>query len=216
MAKKKQTSSSSGYFNHDILTYVPLDHLYRVFDRHRDDIKAWAFAFHDHDVFTEKDELENPLHVAGTLKEKHFHVILRLYRRVRCRTVCDWFYYLDGADLPVTTRSIPCDSVAKRFEYLLHSRDSGKFQYPLKNRICTDPSLFENVYEDTTDSLTECYLDLMSGTKTDTLIRRYGRDFIIHYQKLFDLAARVRAEGSFRSEADFRAAQFTEVDHNPF
>lgn len=211
----KKASKTGQARNHDILTYVPLRFLYSVFDRHRDVIKAWAFCYHDCDTWNEEDDVKNPDHVAGTLKEPHFHVILRFYRPVRFSTVCSWFYCLDDDEIPITTRSIACDSVADRYAYLIHNNDPDKFQYPLKNRVCSDESLFLNVYDDFTDSLTDALFDSLDGVSSYQLLKRYGRDFLMNHERLYALRGRIVAEPSYLRERA-EDARLIEVKDNPF
>lgn len=54
-------------------------------------ISRWAYIIHDKDLYTEKDEQENPEHKAGTPKPPHVHVAMEMSRPNDVEVVAKWF-----------------------------------------------------------------------------------------------------------------------------
>lgn len=59
----------------------------------RNCIKDYCYIIHDKDVYTEKEEEQNPDHVAGELKAPHIHLLLRFEKNQPQKSHCiaDWF-----------------------------------------------------------------------------------------------------------------------------
>lgn len=170
--------------NHDIVTYVPLEVVERVLYVHQTEILAWAYAYHNHDV---NDD--------GTLKVPHFHVVLRLYRKTTLRQVIKWFAFVDENNILVNTRSINCSkTVNLAFEYLLHENDPDKYQYPVNCRKCSNPNDFLSPYSYNQDSMRDCVFDVLNNVPAVILLERYGRDYVIHQDKIYQCAERIRAD----------------------
>lgn len=54
-------------------------------------IKQWAYVAHDRDVYSQKDEEQDPRKVQGNFKPKHWHVVLRCDRAVEVSQIASWF-----------------------------------------------------------------------------------------------------------------------------
>lgn len=54
-------------------------------------IKLWAYIYHDKDVYTAADELENPKHKQGTKKAKHWHIAISTPNAVEVSVIAKWF-----------------------------------------------------------------------------------------------------------------------------
>ena len=55
-------------------------------------IKRWAYTFHDKDIWTEEDELENPKHKAGEHKDDHWHIAIEMKSNMtEVSTIAKWF-----------------------------------------------------------------------------------------------------------------------------
>lgn len=55
-------------------------------------IKRWAYIFHDKDIWTEEDELENPKHKAGEHKDDHWHIAIEMKSNMtEVSTIAKWF-----------------------------------------------------------------------------------------------------------------------------
>lgn len=52
--------------------------------------KDYAYILHDKDVYSEKDELKNPSHKAGTIKKAHYHIAIRLDYGVDTKYIANW------------------------------------------------------------------------------------------------------------------------------
>lgn len=64
-------------------------------------IKQWAYVAHNRDVYSLRDEADNPDHRHGDLKPKHWHIVCRCDRAVEVSVVAKWFTIRDNfVDVP--------------------------------------------------------------------------------------------------------------------
>lgn len=55
-------------------------------------IKRWAYIAHTEDVYSEKDYINNPEHVEGTKKPKHWHIVIEMGSNpAEVETIAKWF-----------------------------------------------------------------------------------------------------------------------------
>ena len=171
--------------NHDLVSYISIYHLWDILRIHEREIRAWAFAFHDSDL----DE-------DGNLKVKHVHVILRLYRKVRLSTVIHWFACTDESGQKINTRDICCTGrVQQAYEYLTHKNHPDKFQYDSSIVRVSNEADFVGIQSYNDDSLKQALFAILDeGICAEEAALRYGRDFIMHNERVFSLADRIRVD----------------------
>ena len=114
----------------------------------------YAGILHDRDYWTEKDEKENPIHIAGTLKKEHWHIVLRFQHAQWSTAICK--------ELGIEHNYI---EDVKRFEnalqYLIHYNDTDKAQYNLDE-------VFGNMKPKLVESITK--MEKSEGEKVVELI----------------------------------------------
>lgn len=54
-------------------------------------IKEYCYIIHDKDVYSEKEESQNPEHKTGTLKPAHIHLLLRFNTPQKLECIAKWF-----------------------------------------------------------------------------------------------------------------------------
>lgn len=211
---KKKTSSRPQPVNHSLITYVPLDIILRALDFHSEQILAWALIKHDKDTFTAEDEEKNPEHIAGTIKEPHYHVLIRTYKKCYSKSVCKWFWYIDDNG-PVSTLAERAFTVTDAYNYLTHKYEPDKYQYPDDAVMVSDPKWFEIPDLAEADNLTIAYMNALLDVDPFLLVKRFGRDFIVHQRDIYNLVERTK-EWSARSPArrDELYRHLNEVDFN--
>lgn len=182
------------------ISYAPLSVIHNAINLHRDNIRAWAYIYHDKDV---NDK--------GELKEPHFHIILRLYRGFTHSCVKRWFACLNDNGELINTHVVNCSDVGSYFEYLIHKYDPDKYQYDPADRKCSNPLDFLNDDAVCQDNLTDALEDILRGVPSYDIVKKYGRDFIIHSRTLYELADRIRVERCER-----RCLGYKEVEELPF
>lgn len=148
------------------------------------------WCYHDKDVWTKKDEEENPNHVAGTIKEPHTHIFLSLSNPSTSKALRNVF---KARDKPNTL--IPLVSVDQRSEirYLIHLDSSDKFQYSIDDiQSIGSKSKLKSALRGSKvqlyDNATQSVFDIIDGVSTRQLCEKYGRDFIYHYQSIMAVA----------------------------
>ena len=95
----------------------------------RNCIKDYCYIIHDKDVYTEKEEEQNPDHVAGEFKAPHIHLLLRFETPQKSNCIAEWF-------------KIPENFVSKihsKWEnavlYQIHFNSPDKYQYSMKEVV---------------------------------------------------------------------------------
>lgn len=54
-------------------------------------IKKWAYVCHDEDVYSEKDEEDNPDHKQGDIKPTHWHIVMKAGYAIDVSVIAKWF-----------------------------------------------------------------------------------------------------------------------------
>ena len=157
--------------------------------KHSNSIRYYAFAVHDKDVY----DSDGDGHKAGDLKQAHIHFCLFLQYPIRPKFVGNWF----KNDHSVNVDCSALRDVPSAFAYLTHKNNPDKFQYSDDIVVCNNFSAFMPEKEFVKcDSLTQAVFDLVAGTSIKTLVTRYGRDFIIHYNEVKSVAGLILSEQS--------------------
>lgn len=157
--------------------YLSVDDFKSVLLKHSNAVREYAFALHDKDTF-EDDTAD---HKKGDLKIPHIHFCILLQYPIRAKYVGNWF----KSETSVNISCQPMADIVASFEYLTHKRNLDKYQYPDSVVVCSNFSAFMADKEFTnTDTITQSLYDWLAGATLDTLVSRYGRDFIIHYDKI--------------------------------
>lgn len=150
-------------------------------------VRAAVYITHDKDTYTEADEKNNPENVAGTLKDKHIHIMLCTYNAATLGQVRRWFP--SGQN----TLGQVLNDDEQMLRYLTHADNPEKAQYA-DDEVITygegrEPflraALSSGRSAETAESLIN---DILNGASTRTLIVRYGSEYI-HYRKAYHDAA---------------------------
>lgn len=104
------------------LKYINLDEVEKILNS-REAIKDYAMIVHNKDVYTEEDEIKNPDHKAGTKKEDHIHLLIRLHDSYDTKYIANWF----GLQEQYISK-IRCKWV-DALKYLTHENATQKYQY---------------------------------------------------------------------------------------
>lgn len=169
--------------NFSLITYLPEEAVLSVIRANISSIRHWAYCLHDHDV---KDD--------GTPQELHIHVMLNLnsaktesavrkmfpkeYNGEKCNTLSQVVHDLDGC-----------------FEYLTHDNEKSKYKYPKESVQCDDLTYWQSqIAEEDTNKALLIISDILDGESLWVLLKRYGREFVIHRDQYVDFARLVREE----------------------
>lgn len=94
-------------------------------------LKVWVSPLHDKDVWTDKDELDNPAHKSGTFKKPHFHLVVQYDDKVDRVGFLSDFEFLNGS--PFVERVY---SLVSSVRYLTHEDDPAKARYSKEDVSC--------------------------------------------------------------------------------
>ena len=158
------------------ITYLNETQLQICLMQHLNQIRAYAYAYHD------KDTRED-----GTLKEPHIHLVFGTYNQCTVSAVRRWFSgYIDSKGMEITTTAQVCTDIYSMYDYLTHStkeaREQGKYQYDKSIIQSNDKEGFFRASEESEfDSILLASEKLLNGAKVRDVGRIFGRDFILHY-----------------------------------
>lgn len=160
-------------------------------------VDEYAYILHDRDV---KDD--------GTPKESHIHFLLVLRRSRRLSDIQSCMKKtLDG-----NVMLQPCHSVSDSYGYLTHDNDDNKVQYDESDIVSSADKSYWKSDDISSDSDISCdtimsaYLDLLKSMPLTDCAKKYGRDFIIHYNHIKSLlldSGMILDKGVYRQRGDF-------------
>lgn len=174
-----------------LTTYIDENAIYPYLNRLQW-VQHYAFIMHDKDLYTKADEKKNPKHKAGTLKDKHTHILLYTFEAKTVSAVKKNFdnfsaeYYKDKVQEAQNTLVQECHDIVSQWCYLIHLDDIDKFQYDKQYIVCDDLSYWNTL--DRTNGMTDhsknyglsILDDYLSGTDCYTMAQRYGKEWIYH------------------------------------
>lgn len=153
------------YRNYSCITYMTEEQLKRMLHIYRKDIQHYAYAFHD------KDD-----------NEPHFHVIILWYNAITM-TACKRRF---GRFTDQNTFAEVLEDRGKCYEYLTHKNDKDKFHYDISIVKADNHSYWQACCygeNETDEKAVLIVADLMNGVPLSTMLKRYGREFVINYEK---------------------------------
>lgn len=159
-----------------LVTYLRPSDIASVFADKFDKVRAYAYCTHD------KDE--------G--KETHTHIVVWLNTPYSSSTIKNWFRGADSKGELANTLAEPCKDIVSMYRYLIHADNPEKYQYDSEDRICSDPSCFEEDVQ--SDDVFNAVEDLLNGIPLREVAKRYGRDFIYHYSHIRTLITDIKSE----------------------
>lgn len=161
------------------ITYLSEEQLKVRLLEHSQQIRIYAYAYHDRD--TKPD---------GSLKTPHFHLVLILYNANTISAVRRWFSGFYDENGEITTTAQICGDVYKAYDYLTHSTKEciaeGKYRYDNEIVKTNDKSrYFQAGSEADYDNITlATEMVLKSQGSLREMGQIFGRDFIVHYSTI--------------------------------
>lgn len=181
-----------------LISYLPSTNIINdILDKKLKNIKSYAFIYHDKDIYFNDilDDKNEILYKKGDLKVPHFHIYLKLKSSRDSEEIKRWFMpkgLTDEKGLPYNCLSQKVKSSVACIEYLTHKNEPEKYQYSENNIISYNiDSVLEN---DAIDNSIDIVEDMLSGFSTRDLVKRYGRDFIYHYNSYSAIVAKIKYE----------------------
>lgn len=154
-----------------LVSYLSNEQLSKVLTDKQSQIRNCAYILHDKD-----DEIP------------HFHILIYLYNARTLSSIRNWFYkdcFTDNNGLQVNTLAQVTNFIDGLTTYLTHNDDKsiaeGKYIYDLSAVCGWNYDFFYSAIDDPEDNLTLAIEDLINGVPLYDCVKRYGRDFIIHY-----------------------------------
>lgn len=160
-------------------------------------VDEYAYILHDRDV---KED--------GTPKEPHYHFLFVLRRSRRLSDIQSCM----KKTLQGTIMLQPCHSVSDTYGYLTHEDEKEKVKYEESDIVSSadksywisDISLNER--DKSCDVIMSAYLDLLNSMPLIDCAKKYGRDFIIHYNHIKSLlldSGMILDKGVYRQRGDY-------------
>ena len=160
-------------------------------------VDEYAYILHDRDV---KED--------GSPKEPHYHFLFVLHRSRRLADIQSAM----KKTLQGNVLLQPCRSVSDSYGYLTHENDDCKVHYDESSIVSSADSSFwkadtsSNDCDKSCDTIMSAYLDLLNSMPLTDCAKKYGRDFIIHYNHIKSLlldSGLILDKGVYRQRGDF-------------
>lgn len=161
------------------VSYLPLNYFESVLLKKEYEIKSVCYCVHDKDRRKENTDELMPVHI---------HFVLLTYNGHTFTSVAKWFSgYVDSNGLEFNTFVQPLVSPDGAIAYLTHSDcdDNYHFKYSLEDLKGDTKRFIRDCYDDTDKSVL-LLTELEKGVDYRILMQRYGREFILNYQKYID------------------------------
>lgn len=160
-------------------------------------VDEYAYILHDRDV---KED--------GTLKDPHLHFLFVLRRSRRLSDIQSCMKKILQGNVLLQ----PCRSVSDSYGYLTHENDDNKAQYDESSIVSSADKSYWKLSDSSSGTDTFCdtimlaYLDLLKSMPLTDCAKKYGRDFIIHYNHIKSLlldSGFILDKGVYRQRGDF-------------
>ena len=160
-------------------------------------VSEFAYILHDRDV---KED--------GTLKDPHYHFLFVLRRSRRLADIQSCLKKTLQGNVMLQS----CHSVSCAYAYLTHENDDSKVHYDESSIVSSSDSSFwkadtsSNVTDKSSDTIMSAYFDLLNSMPLPECAKKYGRDFIIHYNHIKSLlldSGMILDKGVYRQRGDF-------------
>lgn len=152
-------------------------------------VEHYAFIYHDSDD-----------------SEPHYHFLLCLCRSRRLSDVLSSIKKEGASNVLVES----CSSPSSIVRYFVHADNPDKFQYSVDGIVSdTDLTYFDSLSREKPvkeDVILNAYLELSDSMPISECAKKYGRDFIIHYNHIKSLlldSGMILDKGVFRQRGDF-------------
>lgn len=194
--------------NFRLITYTDKLGIDLVVAMHLNQIKAYSAIYHDNDIWSADDEKLDSNHKEGTLKEPHYHIVLCLYNATTVSAVRRWFYGIkDNDGNVVNTLGQVSKDINADYDYLTHTDPksilSNKPIYDSNLIFGHNLSYFKGSAQCMFDTSQHIIEDMLKGTSYEIMWRRYGRDFILNFNKYKDFCDNLNLYGSYDKETEF-------------
>lgn len=166
--------------NFEYISYLPLEIIKR--ELLNETVLHYAYVFHDKDM---NDD--------NSLKQPHYHIVITY---VDAKTLPSRFKITRALDKIYckNTRVEAVENLRLSLRYLIHLDDKDKYQYSLKD-ISFDSGSYLRYFEDNAINTTEEILeDILAEKSLRYLVRKYGRDLVINYNKYCAFARMLYSE----------------------
>lgn len=149
-----------------LITYVNEERIKEELKKH--DIVAWAYIKHD------KDETE-----------EHYHVIIQTQEGHTTNSVRKWFKDEQN------TLAQPLKDVQGIKDYLTHQNEPNKHHYEI-DEVQKSKGAWDIFKVETQSNEEEIINSLIKGEEIRNLVKRYGKEFIYHYNQYKEIAYAIK------------------------
>ena len=170
------------------ITYLNQFQIIKCLTEHINQIRAYAFIYHDKDTYTEEDVYDGCGYVVGDLKQPHYHLIVITYNACTVSAVKRWFGGYIDKNGSINTNVQLCNDIYAYDDYLCHedkkSIAEGKFHYNRDNVVYSNRDFFKaNECCEYDNSLLAAEM-LLKGVPLRTVGKIFGKDIIYHYSQI--------------------------------
>lgn len=161
------------FYSIELVYYGSKEHLdYALYECYF--ISNYAYILHDKDI---NDD--------GTPKKAHFHVYMTFNQQLSLSRMSKLFTYYFQEDIGLNLLQVIKNDLQCCYDYLTHKFEKGKYKYSEEDIVCTNLRVFKRNTSVNNTSY-DILLDMENGLSLRMLAMKYGREFIINYQRYKD------------------------------
>ena len=160
-----------------IMTYASKAQVLSILQKRKSAYTAYAMIEHDKDK-----------------APKHCHIFIKFNCQRNGTDILKWFELCcDESGELVNTRFEQVHSEKGLLDYLTHSNTPNKYQYSESEIVYSDENARDELLKECVqDNGYGALEDLLAGVKLKEIARKWGRDFIRHYNAYKTLACDIR------------------------
>lgn len=189
-----------------LVSYIPPERIKSFLER-SEWVQHWAMCTHNRDVLSD-----------GSIKETHTHIVLYTYNAHTSSAMRKIFNryatsIVQNDEEPQNTLVQVASDMVSAYRYLIHADDPRKVQYELHERIADDYSYWSSLeqssgYNDVLANSGKKMLDdLLAGTSSYEMVRRYGKEYIYHAKQYREMVETIYTE---RLRSDITTDRFVD------
>lgn len=176
-------NNKSRFFS--LVSYHDTEIINYILNKNADKIYKYAYINAYRDIDLEK----------GGIKQAHHHILIRTYNTYTVKSIRNWFKLPNN---PTNTLGQVVSSGDDIKDYLLHIKCPEKGLYSVNEIVSNDWQWFCKSVDNTP---AQClFEDVLNGLDYHTLVKKYGREYIINFRKYHELAYYIKHNKKFEFE----------------
>lgn len=172
-----------------LVSYLPFILVSEILQNKISQIDGYAFIEHNKDVDTKDGVIVNI--------PAHCHIVLHTFNAKTFNQIKLWFNGWqddDGKDINTFVQEL--DNLSAYRDYLTHKNCDNKYHYKESDIIEYNLFKYIKAESESTDNCFNILIDFNANIPLSVMVKKYGRDFIINYDRYYQMFLRIKESES--------------------